>query len=359
MKEECPSLAEHYNIQQEDFGTWAKKEEPTDHVTLADKLSMAGMGLTVILSFSLLLLMSGPGAWRFFLAGGLCAATSHAIPTPIDVVKTRKQVDPTLQEIGFMEATQKIVKEEGAGALVAGLGPTVFGYMMEGAMKFGVYEVLKPTTKRLLCSLADATSLAFLRSQMIAFIVCGCVAGTAASISLAPMEALRIRLVAEPDFAPKGWIQGLRRMFKREGVFSLWRGLTPQIFKQVPYTVTKNVSFDYFTRFAYRIAIASGITMNNATGFMIPFFSAILASILSCVSSQPGDMILSLVSAHQGEFRSAKDIAGDVMRSERGFGGFFVGLKCRLYHVGIIVTLQLVLYDFLKRLCGGVATGAH
>lgn len=355
-EEDCQHVG--YNQQQLDYGTWAK-EEPTDHVTLADKVSMTAAFSVVIASFALLLFASGPGSWRFFLAGGLCAAASHAIPTPIDVVKTRLQVDTDLQHLSFIQATRKIIKNEGIGALLVGLGPTVLGYLMEGSMKFGVYEVLKPATTRMLSELAEATSLGFLRSQIIAFMACGLVAGTAASITLAPMEALRIRLVSEPDFAPKGWIQGGRRMIKREGVLSLWRGLGAQIFKQVPYTVTKNVSFDVFTKAAYRIAIAYGFAMNHATKFTIPLVAAVLASILSCIASQPGDMLLSLVSAHQGEQRSATAIGRDIMRSDKGIRGFFVGLNCRLYHVGIIVTLQLVLYDFLKQLCGGIATGVH
>jgi len=33
--------------------------------------------------------LSGPGAWRYYLAGGICAAISHAITTPVDVIKVR------------------------------------------------------------------------------------------------------------------------------------------------------------------------------------------------------------------------------------------------------------------------------
>lgn len=33
--------------------------------------------------------MSPSGSWRYYLAGGICASTSHAITTPIDVVKVR------------------------------------------------------------------------------------------------------------------------------------------------------------------------------------------------------------------------------------------------------------------------------
>ena len=36
-----------------------------------------------------LLKMSPSGSWRYYLAGGICASTSHAITTPIDVVKVR------------------------------------------------------------------------------------------------------------------------------------------------------------------------------------------------------------------------------------------------------------------------------
>jgi len=72
---------------------WRKKSQAEeDVVTFMDKVSIAAVIASSISVFGLLLKVSGPGAWRFFLAGGLCAATSHAIPTPIDVVKVSKKV---------------------------------------------------------------------------------------------------------------------------------------------------------------------------------------------------------------------------------------------------------------------------
>lgn len=130
--------AEHANDHLQGSATglaaWVKKEEDEDRVTTKDKVSMGATFLTAVMMFSFLLMNAGPGAWRFFLAGGLCAGASHAIPTPIDVVKTRKQVDSDLQELSFMQATQKIVKDEGVGGLLTGLGPTVWGYLLEGSM---------------------------------------------------------------------------------------------------------------------------------------------------------------------------------------------------------------------------------
>lgn len=60
------------------------------------------------------------------------------------VVKTKIQLDPELEGLSLREATQKIVEEEGPGELLVGLGPTVIGYGIEGALKFGLYESLKP-----------------------------------------------------------------------------------------------------------------------------------------------------------------------------------------------------------------------
>ncbi len=267
-------------------------------------------------------------------------------------------MDPALRDKNFIEASTEIVQKEGVRALLAGLGPTTWGYLLEGAVKFGVYENLKPSLTRMVTTMAGySTLLSFMDSQVFAFMLCGAISGAAAAIALCPMEALRIRLVAEPKFAPKGWLQGGYKILKYEGVSGLWKGMTPMLYKQVPYTVMKNVSFDLLTRLFYALIRTGGYAVNSTTKFTIPFFSAMITSVLSCISSQPGDMLLSLVNAHEGKRRTT-DFIQDILQSDQGFRGFFVGTKTRLLHVGMIVTLQLLIYDFVKRLCGIAATGS-
>jgi solute carrier family 25 phosphate transporter 3 len=267
------------------------------------------------------------------------------------------QVDPNLSDKSFLRAAREITKNEGMSALWAGLGPTAWGYLFEGAVKFGVYEVLKPVFKSYLSRVAAVTSLTILNSQILAFLLCATVSGFAASLMLTPMEALRIRLVSEPNFAPGGWLEGGHKMLKQEGVSGLAKGVKPMIMKQVPYTVTKNVSFDIITRFLYSVMRAQGMAFTAASTFTVPLVSAAIASVLACISSQPGDMVLSLVNAHEGDQRST-EVYKSILRSERGVRGFFVGFRTRLLHVGIIVTLQLLIYDYVKRLCGIAATGS-
>lgn len=88
-------------------------------------------------------LPTAEGAWgalrsldyRYFVAGGTCAAFSHGITTPIDVVKTRIQAEPEKYDKGMRQAALDIIKTDGPGALLGGLGPTVVGYGVEGKKK--------------------------------------------------------------------------------------------------------------------------------------------------------------------------------------------------------------------------------
>ena len=266
-------------------------------------------------------------------------------------------MDVELTDIDFFKAARKIAKKEGKRALWAGLGPTAWGYLLEGAIKFGVYEVMKPFIKLLLARLAAATTFTIFTSQLLAFTLCGIMSGFAASIILCPMEALRIRMVADSDFARNGWLQGGHKILAREGVSGLMKGLNPMILKQVPYTVTKNVSFDIITRFFYSFFRSQSMALSATAKFTIPFVSAAIASILSSITSQPGDMLLSLINAQEGN-QKPMDVYREILRSERGVKGLFVGFKTRLLHVGIIVTLQLLIYDYVKRLIGIPATGS-
>ena len=276
----------------------------------------------------------------------------------VSTSQTRKQVDATLADKSFIEVSREILKNEGMAALWVGLGPTVWGYLFEGSIKFGVYEALKPVIKNTFASIASlSSSLQFLNSQLLTFLVCGTASGLAASFMVCPMEALRIRMVADPEFSRGGMVAYGCKILKREGTSGLSKGMSPMIMKQVPYTITKNVSFDLLTKFFYATMRAQGIAMSAAAKFAIPLVSAGIASILSCISSQPGDMVLSVVNAHEGD-RRPMDILRGILQSNRGFAGLFVGFRTRLLHVGLIVTIQLLVYDSVKRLLGIAATGS-
>jgi hypothetical protein len=58
-----------------------------DEITTVDIAVLAGTTTFAAISLFALITLSAPGSWRYFLAGGICAATSHAIAVPIDVVK--------------------------------------------------------------------------------------------------------------------------------------------------------------------------------------------------------------------------------------------------------------------------------
>lgn len=110
---------------------------------------------------------------RFFVAGGLCAALSHGATTPIDVVKTTIQADPErFYGKGLVDAALDIIRRNGALFLLAGLGPTLVGYGVEGALKFGSYETLKGVFKSLT------------PNQAVNYIIASLLAGVIASVAL-------------------------------------------------------------------------------------------------------------------------------------------------------------------------------
>jgi solute carrier family 25 (mitochondrial phosphate transporter), member 3 len=328
-------------------------------LTWTDRKNLSLAIIGTIVAVGTLIVQSGPGAWRYYVAGAICATASHVIPVPVDTVKTRKQVDPKFAKLSFAAAFVRIWQQEGIQGLLAGLGPTAIGYALEGGIKFGVYEAMKPIVSKILCRLAMLSPYSyFLQSKILIFAICAAISGVAASIVLCPMEALRIRMVANPN-SRNGWFRTALRMIKTEGMMSLVKGMEPMIYKQVPYTITKNVSFDIITRSVYSTLQTTWrmTTIGPMTKFIVPFLAAAAASILSCLSSQPGDVLLSLVNAQQYDVRRTRDIIRDVLHSEKGWKGFYIGTKARLLHVGIVVTLQLLIYDLVKRICGIAATG--
>ena len=107
--------------------------------------------------------------------------------------------------------------------------------------------------------------------------------------------------------------------------------------------------------------------------WMVSVLAAMVASVMACLMSQPGDVILTETykgddhdgkkkqSASQGEreIKSLREISTSIYSRRNSLSGFFTGLQARFVHVGMIITSQLVIYDIIKQLLGLPATGSH
>jgi len=275
---------------------------------------------------------------RYFFAGGLCASLSHALATPIDVVKTKQQTRPEFRDLSLLDGLRRVAQADGPAALLTGVAPTVVGYGLEGACKFGVYEALKPASAPLLASLGLGADQSAAAGPVAAAVV----AGGLASLVLAPAEATRIRMVSEPSYASLGLLGAASRLYEAEGAAGLLQGVPATCAKQLPYTATKQVTFDALVDAAARAAPSPLPRWASTAG------AAAAAAVLSTLASQPGDAILSEVSSGGADHEGGVWAAAERL----GADGLVRGLRARLAQVGVIVTVQLVLYDTLKHAFG-------
>lgn len=112
---------------------------------------------------------------------------------------------------------RQVIAKEGAGALLTGLGPTAAGYFLQGAFKFGGYELFK---KQIIDAVGYETAQ---NNRAAVYLGASAIAEFFADIALCPLEATRIRLVSEPTFA-NGLLGGFARIAKEEGVKGFYSG---------------------------------------------------------------------------------------------------------------------------------------
>ncbi|KAK4060732.1 uncharacterized protein Triagg1_10669 [Trichoderma aggressivum f. europaeum] len=283
---------------------------------------------------------------RFALAGAVCCSVTHGGLTPVDVVKTRIQLDPATYNRGLIGGFRQVIQNEGAGALLTGAGPTFAGYFLQGAFKFGGYEFFKA---QFINGLGQETAS---NNRTAIYLASSAAAEFFADIALCPLEATRIRLVSEPTYA-NGLVGGFSKMLKNEGVGAFYAGFGPILFKQIPYTMAKFVVFEKVSEGIFKQfpkeSLSDGMqtTVNLGSGLIAGFAAAIV--------SQPADTMLSKINKTKGLPGEGTTSRLIKIGRELGLRGSYTGIGARLFMVGTLTAGQFAIYGDLKRVLG--ATG--
>ncbi|KAF2462038.1 mitochondrial carrier domain-containing protein [Lineolata rhizophorae] len=281
---------------------------------------------------------------RFALAGAVCCSVTHGAFTPVDVVKTRIQLDPTKYK-GMISGFRQVVASEGVGAVWTGFGPTAAGYFLQGAFKFGGYEFFK---QQFINGLGYETAS---QNRTAVYLASSATAEFFADIALCPLEATRIRLVSEPTFA-SGLLTGFGKILKNEGVAAFYSGFGPILFKQVPYTMSKFVVYEKVVEAVFRTVDKDAVSPGTNTA--INLGSGLVAGFAAAIVSQPADTMLSKINktkALPGEGTVTRLIK---IGKELGLRGSYGGIGARLFMVGGLTAGQFAIYGDLKKALGAV-----
>lgn len=283
---------------------------------------------------------------RFAFAGAVCCSLTHGGLTPVDVVKTRIQLDPVTYNNGLIGGFRKVVQNEGAGALLTGVGPTFAGYFLQGAFKFGGYEFFKQQSINLL-GYETASN-----NRTAVYLASAATAEFFADIALCPLEATRIRLVSEPTFA-SGLVGGFGKILKTEGIGAFYSGFGPILFKQVPYTMAKFVVYEKVAETVYK-NIVDKSTASDGTKTVVNLGSGLIAGFAAAIISQPADTMLSKINKTKGLPGEGTTSRLIKIAKELGLRGSFAGIGARLFMVGTLTAGQFAIYGDIKRVIGAV-----
>jgi len=272
-------------------------------------------------------------------AGGICCSITHGALTPVDVVKTRVQLDPVKYNKGLIGGFRQVVAEEGAMALSTGLGATAFGYFIQGWFKFGGVEFFKIKAVESL-----GTEKAWDNKTPI-YLGAAAAAEFIADIFLCPLEAVRIRAVSDPEFCD-GLADGFSKMLKAEGIGGFYAGFAPILAKQVPYTMTKFAVQGNAADAIYKSMGSSPADCSANTNIGVSLASGVIAGVASAIISHPADTLLSKVNkaGAGGDGPMISRLAN--IAKETGFVKLCtVGLLPRCVMIGTLTAGQFGIFD--------------
>ena len=297
--------------------------------------------------------------------GGVCAGL---ITVPFDVVKVRLQANllklysPSLlyctkylhrlcmcadvcsfhnpkprQDVfrGTYTMFKQILKEAGPRGFWKGLTPTLFQIIPQVTVYYTLYMKFK-------------FALGFLGSELSHFYipaVAGVGSRAIACFMIAPMELVRTNLQSHHKMDFVEVYRYARHSVRANGLFSLWRGYSTILIRDIPFTAFYWSAFEALN---YRTRCILKPNRGSAGDLGITLFASALCGTIAAALTTPSDVLktnveISIQKAGQRSkslFQAFRDI-----NRQFGLRGFFEGVIPRCAKIGPACAIMLTSYE--------------
>jgi solute carrier family 25 protein 39/40 len=278
--------------------------------------------------------------------------------TPLDVVKVRMQhpgrgaaaCKCCSSATSTRSIMLRVARHEGLGSLWSGLQPALIMSVPGTVLYFATYEHVRD-----MC-----TSL----SPQYAPLLAGGGARILTATIVSPVELMRTRMQAEASLMREGMLGGARSLVRREGWASLFKGLSPTLWRDVPFSCIYWMGYENLKRRA--LASSSVDCDSNLVVPAISFICGAASGTVAALLTTPFDVLKTRrqVSDHAHEIRHGASSVSGAPRSavgtvgtmtalvqiaqKEGVGALFAGVGPRLAKVAPSCAIMIASYELGK-----------
>merc|ERR1712137_769625 len=271
-----------------------------------------------------------------FLFGGLSCMAAACVTNPIDVIKTRLQIQGELSAQTMFDSSRKykgsfrgglyIIQQEGLVGLYKGIGPSLIREAVYSTIRVGGYDLIKS----FLSSPQDA-EFPFWKK-----VCAGLTSGAIGAAISTPTDVVKVRMQANETHHKRyrGTLDAFGQIYRQEGFQGLFKGTVPNTQRAALLTASQLATYDHAKHGVINVFFKDQATQ---PGWHEPVWVHLCASIIAgfvcSVVTSPVDLVKTRLMNqpfdHQGKgtvYSSSGDCFLKTIRSEGVFGiykGFF------------------------------------
>lgn len=222
--------------------------------------------------------------WKGFGFSCIACCVAESVTIPIDVVKTRLQLQGELganrMYNGAFDAARKMYVTEGLKSWYKGITPALLRQATYGSLRYGLYEPIK-------------TAFGVRRGEYCPLwkkILAGTLSGALSSSLCNPTDLVKVRMQADMGATPRyrNTFSAFSDIVRTEGVLGLYRGVGPTCGRAAVGAATELAAYDEIKGFLVNSGMISG-------GAASHFASALFAGFISTLANSPFDVVRSRV----------------------------------------------------------------
>ena len=264
---------------------------------------------------------------------GVCICTVSDIEAQIHHIDRHINIQ---RFTGTFDAFIKLARNEGIRSWWQGLSPTLLMAVPMTVVYYTAYEQLK-------------VKFGFKPGQtnIVPPLLAGVISRTLAVISVCPIELIRTKLQSRTGYSITEVLSVVRTVVAQNGVLSLWRGLSPMLLRDVPFSMIFWLGYEHI----------KGTYMYSAPLHLqplVPFIAGSLSGTIAAIATTPLDVVKTHMQVELGETNDVKLGVGSavtVMRrivSEHGAVGLYAGLTPRIAKVAPACAIMIGSYELCK-----------